>query len=429
MPLSPIWGAANWLLWGDEFFNHNGIGENLVQSLCPVCSKLYKPLFHQFISYENITKKILEEYVNKLLNYESKSYGFSVTIGNAISSIYTAKRIKEERPDSIIIFGGPETYLSYRATLFLQLPFIDLIIYHSEGEIPLYQILSELKDNMNIHNSPGIGFLHNKEVKFTNTPNKLDINKLPIPRYELLEDLNFKEIKSLDILTTKGCTNRCFFCNEDSVWGNFRRKNPQNIVKEIEYYIKNYGIYNFELVDNAFNLSEGIEKAVELLYNSDIKINWGGNCELSHINEKQMLNYSKKGLNHCLFGLESASPKILNYMRKKVYLNKFSKMLRLLSSINIKNFLYLMLGFPNETEDDFQKTIYFLRENAEFIENIVVSVFTLMKGSPIFNSNLLKPISLGPKELNAWTYETFDGILHKERMKRFLYIKNFWKNF
>jgi radical SAM superfamily enzyme YgiQ (UPF0313 family) len=87
-----------------------------------------------------------------------------------------------------------------------------------------------------------------------------------------------------------------------------------------------------------------------------------------------------------------------------------------------------MTGFPNENEDDFEKTINFLKENVEYIENIIVSVFSLMKSSPIFNSNLIKPIALNPPELNAWTYETFDGVTHKDRMKRLLFIKKMWKD-
>ncbi|NVM04414.1 MAG: radical SAM protein [Candidatus Helarchaeota archaeon] len=254
------------------------------------------------------------------------------------------------------------------------------------------------------------------------------MNNVPIPRYDLLEDYNLKNVKTLDILTTKGCPNKCVFCNENSIWGDFRRKIPQNIYNEIEYYINKYGIYNFEIVDNAFNLSNGFRKALDLLYNSNIEIKWGGNCEISHINEKQILKYIERGLSHCFFGLESASPKILNLMGKKIDLDKFLKLLSHLMTADVRAYLYIMVGFPNETEEDFEKTINFLKINVKYIENIIVSAFTLMKSSPIFNSNLIKPIALSPPELNAWTYETFDGVSHKDRMKRFLLIKKMWKH-
>ncbi len=165
-----------------------------------------------------------------------------------------------------------------------------------------------------------------------------------------------------------------------------------------------------------------------MLYNSNIEIKWGGNCEISNINEKQILNYIKRGLSHCFFGLESASPKILDIIGKKININNFSKLLKILSNANVRTYLYIMTGFPNENEDDFEKTINFLKENVEYIENIIVSVFSLMKSSPIFNFNLIKPIALGPPELNAWTYETFDGVSHKDRMKRLLFIKKMWKD-
>ncbi|MFX1453630.1 MAG: radical SAM protein, partial [Promethearchaeota archaeon] len=184
---------------------------------------------------------------------------------------------------------------------------------------------------------------------------------------------------------------------------------------------------NFEIVDNAFNLSESFRKTLDSLYHSNVKITWGGNCEISHINEKQIFNYIDRGLSHCFFGLESASSKILKLMNKRVNINNFSKLLHQISNTGVRAYLYIMIGFPNETEKDFDETINFIKVNAKYIENIVVSVFTLMKSSPIFDSNLVKPIALNPLELNAWTYETFDGVTHKDRMRRFLFIKKLWK--
>ncbi len=410
-------------MWGEKFFHDEKIGKYLVRSLCPVCSKLYEPLFYQFIRQEDKTIKILEDYISIVLNHESPIYGFSVTTGNAISSIYAAKRLKEERPDSLLIFGGAEASLNYRAKLFLQLPFVDLVVYHSEGEIPMWKILSNCKDDIKLQSSPGIAFQHEKEIILTKPPENLDLNKLPIPKYDLLENFDAKDAKILDILTAKGCSNRCVFCNENSIWGGFMGKSPRVTCKEIDYYTKNYGIFNFELVDNAFNLSDGFEKALDLLDSSNIKINWGGNCEISRITKKKIFNYVDSGLERCYFGLESASKKILNLMKKKINVENFANLLRDLATTNVHSYLYMMIGFPDEKKEDFEKTIEFLNQNNNYIDNIIVSVFSLMKSSPMFSSSLINPIPLGLAELNAWTYETFDGVSHEDRLKRFLTIK------
>ncbi|MHA1379377.1 MAG: B12-binding domain-containing radical SAM protein [Candidatus Helarchaeota archaeon] len=399
----------------------------MLKSLCPVSSELYRPFFNQFKVQKQTTVNILKDYIKKILEFESKTYGFSVTTGNVICSLYTAKKIKEEKPDSIIIFGGPEASCIYRAGLYLQLPFVDFVIYHNEGEIPIFKFLLNIKDDNNICNSPGLGFSQNNKIYFTDPPNYLELDKLPIPKYELLENFNPEKMTILDILTTKGCLNNCLFCNENPIWGCFRTKKPTTIKKEIEYYNKNYGISKFELVDNAFNLSEGFKKALNQLYDLKIEIRWGGNCELSRINEKQIRDYIKLGLTHCYFGLESASQKLLKLMRKKIDLNKVTRILKVLSYEGIRAYFYIMIGFPNEKQQDFEKTIEFLNKHSTYIKNIVVSVFSLMKNSPIFKSDLVKPIALGPQELNAWTYKTFDGVSHRDRMNRFLFIKNFWK--
>lgn len=84
-----------------------------------------------------------------------------------------------------------------------------------------------------------------------------------------------------------------------------------------------------------------------------------------------------------------------------------------------------MVGFPGETSQEFQKTTKFIELNISHIHNIVVSVFTLMSGVPIFHSELLKPIQLGPKSINAYTYQTTDGVTHKDRKARFLKIHKY----
>ena len=84
-----------------------------------------------------------------------------------------------------------------------------------------------------------------------------------------------------------------------------------------------------------------------------------------------------------------------------------------------------MVGFPNETPQEFEKTLTFIEENLKYIYDITISNFTLMANTPIFHSKLLKPIPLGPQYLNAFTYQTNDGVTHEIRRERFLKIHDY----
>ncbi len=421
LSLYPLWGASNWLNFPEIL---NLTGQYILESLCPVCSKLYHPIFVEFLTQSSYTQKILDSYVDALVKLDSNVYAFSLLLGNAPASLYVLKKIKEKKPDVTIIVGGPEASLHYRAMFYSQLDAIDFTVYHSEGEIPLDRLLAHLQGKISKESVPGILFKNKEGIHKTKHPPFLDLNKLPIPNYELVEiGSKLDNLKSLDILISKGCPYHCTFCNEPLIWGTYRPKNAQKIFEELYYYVTNYGITHFELGDNTFSASPSFLFALERLLKNGIKIKWNGNARVNELNKQKLIQFHNLGLSHCYFGIESGSPKILELMGKRFNLTQASKVLQFCYQQQINLSLYFIVGFPGETQNDFQQTIDFIAAHNKYINDIVVSVFTLMPNTAMFNSKLLNPIQLGPNILNAFTYQTTDGITHKERKKRFLILQ------
>lgn len=424
LPLYPLWGASTWV--GFEQIINPKDGQCVLESLCPVCSKLYQPIFNEFREQIPLTKRILDSYVDQLVNLNSNVYGFSLLLGNAIASLHVIKQIKERKPDALIIVGGPEASPFYRASFYSQLDDVDFTIYHSEGELPVERILAYLNGEIAKQNIPGVYFQTHGKLHRTEPPPLLDLNRLPIPKFDLIETgETLHEIKALDILISKGCTSHCSFCNEPLIWGAYRPKNTLRIFEELQFYVKNYGITQFELGDNAFSSSPTFLPALEKLFHSGMEVHWRGNCKINELNDHRLLDYQKLGLQACYFGVESGSPKMQRLMGKNIDLSRASQLLNTCFQNQIESFLYFMVGFPGETTADFQKTLDFI-EAHQIINDLTASVFTLMAGTPTMNSPLLKPNQLGPKTLNAFTYQTTDGVTHEDRKTRFLTLQKFW---
>jgi radical SAM superfamily enzyme YgiQ (UPF0313 family) len=421
LSLDPLWGAANWLGLNEAITPQ--IGHHILTSLCPVCSELYRPIFNEFQSQISLTQKVLDSYIKELVNLDTRSYGFSLLLGNAAASLYVIKKIKERKPDVPIIVGGPETSPYYRAPFYSETKDIDIIIYHSEGEIPLEYFLLYLKGNLAKQNIPGICFKTQNGLEKTPPPSLLDLNDLPIPDFELVQTgSKLHQLKSLDILISKGCPHQCTFCNEPLLWGSYRPKKVNKIADEIHYYVETHGIDHFELGDNTFSASPTFIPALEKLYSAGIKVNWSGNCKINELNTQKIQDYQKFGLIHSYFGIESGSPKILRLMGKNFDISSAAKLLKSCHKHQIKTSLYFMVGFPGETSVNFQETVDFINQN-HYITNFMTSVFSLMPGTPILNSNLLTPIQIGPKALNTFTYQTQDGVTHEERKNRFMSLQ------
>ncbi len=423
----PLWGISNWL--GFENIITAADGKSLIKSLCPVCSELYNPIFSEFKEYYSLTRKILDRYAEELSNINTTVYGFSLTLGNAVSSLYVINKLKELKSNSIIIIGGPEASLYYRAHFYSQFKNIDFTIYHSEGEIPLERILAYLNGEIPKQNIPGICFKNQSDIRTTNLPPPLNLDQNLIPDYRLVEPkIPLRSNQVMDILISKGCQYNCHFCNEPLIWGSYRPKSPQKIFEEIKFYVEYYGVDSFELGDNSFSSSPYFLKALEQLSNSGITIQWGGNCRVNELNKDKLLEYHRFGLASCYFGVESASPKILKLMNKKIDLSTLTTLLKESHQNQIRSSLYFMVGFPGETSQDFQETLKFIESNSKLIDDITISVFSLMVNTPIFQSNLLTPIQSGPKILNSYTYQTKDGVTHEDRKKRFFQLHQIRKN-
>jgi radical SAM superfamily enzyme YgiQ (UPF0313 family) len=417
----PLWGASNWL--GFEEIIQPKFGYYLLESLCPVCSKLYQPIFEEFQVQHSLSLQILDQYAEKLTSHDSMAYAFSLLTGNSVASLYVIKRIKEMRPETTIIVGGPEASPYYRATFYSSSDLIDYTVYSPEGEVPLTKILSHLKNEIPKQSIPGIYWKTDEYIQKTAPPPLFDLNQLPIPDFGLVETgYKLHQLNSLDLFTSKGCPHQCVFCNESLIWGSFRPKSRRRIYQEIRHYVETYGMDHFELADNSFLSSPSLAPALDELYTSGVIISWSGNARPDELTEQNLSTFSKYGLSHCYIGLESASPKIQTLMGKKIDPGHANSILKACQQNSIKASLYLMLGFPGETSEEFQKTIDFVIHKKAYIENILVSVFNLMPDTPIFSTNLLTPIPLGPKILNAYTYQTSDGVTHADRRQRFLQL-------
>ncbi len=90
------------------------------------------------------------------------------------------------------------------------------------------------------------------------------------------------------------------------------------------------------------------------------------------------------GLKVIIWGVESGCDRILQLMKKGTQTKDVVKVLHDSHAVGIANVLYIMFGFPTETEEEFLMTIDFLKENSQVIDLISTSTFGLQKESPMF---------------------------------------------
>jgi radical SAM superfamily enzyme YgiQ (UPF0313 family) len=160
-----------------------------------------------------------------------------------------------------------------------------------------------------------------------------------------------------------------------------------------------------------------------------LKVKWW--CQLKPTKDilPLMKDLSDSGLRAVSWGIESGNQRILNLMKKGTNLSDIELVLKESKKNNIKNMVYLILGFPTETKEEFHNTVKFIEKNKENIDLVSTSLFGLQKHSRIYNNPEeygIKEIKEKPRKVldEKIEYKVSSGLDHDElRLLRRKYAK------
>lgn len=182
----------------------------------------------------------------------------------------------------------------------------------------------------------------------------------------------WREEKIFEIKVASGCANNCSYCATKLAIGNFQSEDETKIVnqvkggitagyKKILFIGDEVGYYG---VDRKTSLTELIDKIDNL--RGDFKIALRYIDPVSLINNYQGLKkYFKSGrIYFFCSALQSGSPRILKLMNRKSYINKLIGIIRDINENypHVYKHTQIIVGFPTETIDDFNKTLDVLRK-------------------------------------------------------------------
>ncbi len=365
-------------------------------------------------------------FADELLFIESRVIGFSVSLINLWVALEIAKMIKAKDPGRIIIFGGPGCFWDYQR---IAPGLVDAFVI-GEGEEALSNILKAIKDGQDIKDIPGVVTSEGSRYRQLIPQKLLDINTIPFPRFsefQLKEYNKGSGYKPLPILTSRGCIGRCNYCIDCQMWGNLRQRPAENVFKEIEFHYKNYGIWEFEFNDLICNgnLKE-LERFADLVIASGYKINWVSYAIIRKDMDYGLFLKLKKGGCHTLiYGVESGADTILKKMNKYYTAEDAEKIIRFTHQAGICANINIIVGFPGETESEFNETAEFLRRNREYIDEVTnVSGCVLFLGSAMGLAQEKFGILL-PEQADPLLYRDKAGLtpeIKKERVKKMLAI-------
>lgn len=169
-------------------------------------------------------------------------------------------------------------------------------------------------------------------------------------------------------LTSRGCVFRCRFCCVNVVGGGaVRYFSAERVLDDLERLVRDHGVpavmfVDDNLVANRPRLEDICAGILERPALQGLK--WGCNARADRVDLEILTKMKKAGCVEIAFGFESASQRILTYLKKgAVTVDDARTAIAACHQAGIRVQGMFMLGTPGETKEEVLETLAFIREN------------------------------------------------------------------
>lgn len=339
--------------------------------------QMFKPVFEDTAReagcsighLEEIARTIAPQFLTwALTTVEWDQYdvvGFTSTFDQNVASLSLAKLIKDVYPDVRIVFGGANFDGEMGLEQFRAFPWIDYVV-SGEGEHSFPPLVQRILLKQESDIPPGIAHRKNGAICFT--PNEELVTKFdqaPPPDYDDyfadLDELDRQGSTGLNRILlyegSRGCwwgeKHHCTFCGLNAQAMDFRAKSPDQVAGELEFLSSRYDTSRFRLVDNIIDMKyvDGLfgqlaQRHVDLDVFMETK---------SNLSKRQIQTLAQGGVKCMQPGIESLSHAQLKEMDKGVSPLQNIQCLKWSQYYHIDLSWNILLGFPGETNADYQR--------------------------------------------------------------------------
>jgi len=227
------------------------------------------------------------------------------------------------------------------------------------------------------------------------------------PAFDML-----RKIEYICVLTSIGCPYRCRYCASSFLYPEFSKREPQDVVEEIEYWHHRYGIMDFAFYDDAL-LVDSDRHIVPILEgimrrNLNLRFHTPNALHIRGIFPDIARLLYVSGFRTIRLGLETSDVAQHNALDKKVSEGDFEKAVQSLKKAGYDKKeigVYILMGLPGQSVDSVCRTIKFvdtigavpylaeyspLPHTPLWEKSLELSFYDL-SGEPLFHNNTLLP--------------------------------------
>ena len=264
-----------------------------------------------------------------------------------------------------------------------------------EGEQTAIDLISHFFENKSLNSVQGLAVrsLNGTCKKSTRAP-IMDLDNLPMPDHNLVDfqninkghvDFSFRlNVPHANLFTSRGCPFKCIYCHQ--VFGKkFRAHTPERIMAEIQKLHENFGITNFQIIDDIFNIDRTrAMRFFEMVISSGLNLVFSfPNGLRGDIVDEELVDVMwEAGVRYIAYAVETGSPRIQKLIQKNLNLERIAEAISLSTAKGILTRGFFMIGFPTETEEEALMTINFAKSSELALAMFFSVVY--FPGTPLF---------------------------------------------
>ena len=225
----------------------------------------------------------------------------------------------------------------------------------------------DLCRSTNLAEVPGIAYLEKGMLVRTPDREALDLNQVPPPAYHLvnLNHYSYELLGGRFVLLegSRSCPWSCNFCLLAMYGHQYRKKDPLLVIRDLDLAIQKHGARNGYFIDLEFTVHRVlVEQLCAHLIARRYPFQWTCQTRLDTITPEMLAMMKKAGCRLIHYGVETGSARVLHSINKRINLDQIRRGMEMTHRAGIESACFFMFGFPEENEEDRQKTIALAKE-------------------------------------------------------------------
>lgn len=302
-----------------------------------------------------LDSSIYEKVAVQLLEENPDAVGFTALGCNFLAVIKIARQIKQRRPQTRILLGGPHPTV-LESEIMNRFPEFDVLV-RGEAEETIVPLLDALDTGSDLAEMPGISYRDGLRVRrAVRDAGVMDVDRLPMAAFHFypIRELGLRKMR---VEAGRGCPFHCTFCSTATFFGRrYRVKAAEKLVSELEFLHRTYGIRDFSLQHDLFTVNR--RKVLEFC--EEVRVHnfkWTCSARIDCVDPELLREMARSGCRGIYFGVETGSAVLQEAVKKRLDLNLLRPTLTCARQLQIDVTTSFITGFPEETVSDLKATV------------------------------------------------------------------------